>query len=82
MDINGDGGVILYLSEVKKGQVFKIVDIPDKEIRAQAIRFGITEGETLDCEEIIPAGPVIIKKKEQEIAIGRGLADTILIELV
>ena len=72
----------MYLTEIKKGQVFKILNIPDKDVRAQAIRFGLTEGESLDCEEIIPLGPVIIKNKKQDIAIGRGLAETILIELV
>lgn len=72
----------MQLDKCKKGQLIKILDIKDSLIRAQAIRFGISEGEVIRCEEIIPAGPVVVSKKNQEIAIGRGLAKNIDVELV
>lgn len=70
----------MNLAEVKKGDKFNIKHISDARIRAQALRFGISEGADLYCGEIIPGGPVIIKRNLQEIAIGRNLAKNILIE--
>lgn len=69
----------MTLDMAKKGQRVKIVRIPDAQIRAQTIRFGILEGETVCCSETIPAGPVIIRKNTQEIALGRGLARMITV---
>lgn len=64
----------MTLDRVKRGQSFKIVSIPDNTVRAQAIRFGIAEGEVVDCEEVVPAGPIVIRKNKQLLALGRGLA--------
>lgn len=72
----------MVLSDVKKGQIFKILSIPNEVIRAQAIRFGIAEGAVVSCDELIPAGPVILKKNKQEIAIGYSLAKEIMVEAV
>ncbi|MEW6622039.1 MAG: ferrous iron transport protein A [Bacillota bacterium] len=71
----------MTLENLKKGQMFKIISIPDPYIRAQTIRFGLGEGETALCEEVVPAGPVIIRKNLQEIVLGRGLAKQIVVEL-
>ncbi|ADG82184.1 FeoA family protein [Thermincola ferriacetica] len=72
----------MNLDMCKKGQTIKIKFIKDALVRAQAIRFGIAEGEIVRCEEVIPAGPVVVSKKNQEIAIGRKLARNIDVELV
>ncbi|MBC9785566.1 ferrous iron transport protein A [Heliobacillus mobilis] len=72
----------LSLDRVKKGQHIVIRSIPNEMVRAQAIRFGISEGAEVVCQEIIPAGPVVIRKNKQEIAIGRNLARQIGVELV
>jgi Fe2+ transport system protein FeoA len=71
----------MTLDRVRRGQTFTIISIPDALIRAQAIRFGIAEGETVLCEEVVPAGPIIISKNKQEIALGRGLARQITVNL-
>ena len=71
----------MTLDKAKKGQNLKITSIPSEVIRAQAIRFGISEGAVVICEQVIPAGPVIIRRNKQEIAIGRGLARDIQVEL-
>ncbi|MBF7083726.1 ferrous iron transport protein A [Desulfallas sp. Bu1-1] len=71
----------MTLDRVKKGQQVKIISIPDEMIRAQAIRFGIAEGSVVLCEEIVPAGPIVVRKNKQEIAIGRGLANKITVAL-
>ncbi|SHE90314.1 FeoA family protein [Desulforamulus putei] len=71
----------MTLDRVKRGQYFKINHIPNEAVRAQAIRFGITEGEWLTCEEVVPAGPIVIRKNRQQIALGRQLAKEIDISL-
>lgn len=72
----------MNLDKCRRGQIVKITTIGDSAIRAQAIRFGIAEGEVVRCEQIVPAGPVVIRKNNQEIAIGRGLAKQIEVEQV
>ncbi|MBM7854804.1 Fe2+ transport system protein FeoA [Desulfohalotomaculum tongense] len=70
----------MTLDTVKRGQSFRIVSIPDNGVRAQAIRFGIAEGEVVTCDEVIPAGPIVLRKKRQQIAVGRKLAAGIIVE--
>ena len=71
----------MTLDSVKRGQYFKINSIPNETVRAQAIRFGISEGEWLSCEEVVPAGPIVIRKNRQQLALGRQLAKEISISL-
>jgi Fe2+ transport system protein FeoA len=66
----------------RRGQKVKIVSLPDEFTRAQAIRFGISEGTVVTCREVVPAGPVVIARNRQEIAIGRNLARLIEVEPV
>ena len=51
-------------------------------MRAQAIRFGISEGAVVNCREVVPAGPIVVSRHKQEIAIGRQLARSIVVEPV
>ncbi len=69
------------LDQVKRGQKVEIYSIPDELIRAQAIRFGVAEGVIVTCSEKLPAGPVVISKGHQELAIGRGLAKKITVKV-
>jgi ferrous iron transport protein A len=71
------GAIAMTLAQAKRGQFVEITAIPNDAIRAQAIRFGIAEGAKIECAEKLPAGPVIICKGRQEIAIGRKLAENI-----
>lgn len=70
------------LDEVKRGQRCRIINIPSEKIRAQALRFGIAEGEIVTCQEKIPAGPVVIARNRQEIAVGRRLARQIQVQQI
>ncbi len=72
----------MTLDLANKGQKIEIVNIPDANIRVQAIRLGISEGSKLLCSQKLPAGPVILQNRMQEIAIGRNLAKRIRIKLV
>ncbi|GFN23618.1 MAG: ferrous iron transport protein A [Thermoanaerobacteraceae bacterium] len=72
----------MTLDQAKKGHLYRVTQLPGKEIRSQAIRFGLWEGAVVTCKEVIPRGPVIVGRNHQEIAIGRGLARRIHIEPV
>lgn len=67
----------MTLDQAKRGQRLLIARILGDDVRAQAIRFGIAEGAEVHCAEKLPAGPVVICKGKQEIAIGRRLAENI-----
>jgi len=67
----------MTLDQAKRGQRLFIARILGDDVRAQAIRFGISEGAEVHCAEKLPAGPVVICKGKQEIAIGRRLAENI-----
>ena len=71
----------MTLDQVQRGQKIRILAIQQEEIRAQAIRFGISIGAEVECAEKIMAGPIVIAKGKQEIAIGRRLAENIKIAL-
>lgn len=71
----------MTLDRVKRGQSFEITSIPNELVRVQAIRFGIAEGEIVSCEEVVPAGPIVIRKNKQQLALGRGLARQISVVL-
>lgn len=70
----------MTLDQAKRGSVLRIASIPDPAVRAQAIRFGIAEGEIVTCAEVIPSGPIVIRKNRQEIALGRRLARRITVD--
>ncbi|MDK2798853.1 MAG: hypothetical protein PWP27_585 [Clostridiales bacterium] len=72
----------MTLDKAKRGQEIEIISILDSNIKAQAIRLGIFEGARLVCAEKLPAGPVILQNKMQEIAVGRNLARKIDIDFV
>lgn len=71
----------MTLSDIKKGQKFKILEIDDSMVRHQTIRLGLGEGSHVICSEKLPSGPILLKLGMQEVAIGRNLADKITIAL-
>lgn len=68
------------LDRVKKGELCVIRYIPAGDMKTQAIRFNMVEGNTALCQAVIPAGPIILKVGRQEIALGRHLAQQIEVE--
>jgi len=78
--LNGDAA--MTLDKAQKGQAIKIISFPNDLIRAQAIRFDLSEGTVVTCMEVLLAGPVVICRNRQEIAVGRDLARMIHIEPV
>lgn len=74
--------VLTALKDLRKGQAFRVMKIDSAEMRTQLIRFGVGEGSTAVCHERIPFGPIVIKHRRQEIALGRELAAAIWVELL
>jgi len=72
----------MTLDKAKRGDEIEIIHINDARIRAQAIRLGISEGARMLCSEKVPAGPIILKNRMQEVAIGRKIAHMIKVERV
>ena len=72
----------MTLLDAKRGRPIKILTIADDQARAQCIRFGIGEGMVVDSAERLPLGPVLVRQRNQEICVGRGLAERIVIEEV
>jgi Fe2+ transport system protein FeoA len=71
---------VVLLTEVKKGSRFKVIRIDEKHIRTQLLRFGLGEGSEAVCFERLPLGPIVIKHRRQEVAIGREFANKIWVE--
>ncbi|HEX9063423.1 MAG TPA: ferrous iron transport protein A [Clostridia bacterium] len=67
----------MTLDRANRGEKLEIIEIEDSNIRAQALRLGISEGSCLLCSEKIPSGPIILKNMHQEVAVGRNLAKRI-----
>lgn len=70
----------MTLDKAKRGQKIRIISLPDELTRAKLIRFGIDEGTAVTCREVVPAGPIVISRNRQEIALGRNLARLIVVE--
>lgn len=68
------------LSKAPLNQPVTVISIGDAGVRTQLIRFGISVGTRIRCFQKLPAGPVMVKYYKQEIAIGRDIADHIIIE--
>ncbi len=66
----------MTLDQAKTGHELQIIAVPD-DIRSQLVRLGISEGSRVVCLEKIPFGPIILRSRRQEIAIGRELAKKI-----
>jgi Fe2+ transport system protein FeoA len=70
----------MTLDMVRRGDFIRILKIHDAQVRVQAIRFGIGEGADVHCSENLPAGPIVLRRGRQEIALGRGIARAISVE--
>ena len=68
------------LAKVKIGEKVQIKEFLDTNIRCFSARFGIEAGQIITC--IAKPGPVVIRKNQQEIAIGKDLSNQILVKIV
>ncbi|MBX9693190.1 MAG: ferrous iron transport protein A [Cyanobacteria bacterium] len=64
----------LTLADARDGEWLIVVGCDSDDIKWQALRFGIGEGSLIQVQKNIVRGPVIISRKQIEIAIGRDIA--------
>lgn len=70
----------MTLDKAKQGAEIEVLSIADPESRPLLMCMGICEGARMTCHRKLPLGPVIVRCKRQEIAIGRRLARRIHVE--
>jgi len=54
--------------------------MPEGNFKSQLLRFGIFEGQKVECISKLPGGTMVIGLNRQEIAIGASLTNKILVE--
>lgn len=64
----------MTLDRVTRGQRVTITAIPEPGLRMMALRFGLIEGITVECDQVIPSGAIVVRRKRQQLALGRALA--------
>ena len=72
----------ISLATAVSGQFVKIHSIPGGLVQAQFLRFGIGEGERVQCIERLPGGTIVLQKNRQQIAIGHTLARQIIVMVI
>lgn len=70
----------MTLADVKEGHTVVVKATEGEDVTVQALRFGIWEGSVVSIEKNIPGGPVIVSRNQMELAVGRQLAMSILVE--
>ncbi len=67
----------MTLDQIARGESVRVVYVPGGDIRARMLRIGISEGSMIDCVLKIPAGPIVVRHGNLELALGRRLASAI-----
>ena len=73
----------MTLSNAKVGETFKLVAIEGgTHIRRRLADLGLNTGMTLKVINDIAEGPMILSVKDSRLAIGRGMAEKIVVERI
>lgn len=67
------------LADARVGDRMTIRSVDDPVARVTALRFGMAEGAAVSCVARVPAGPIVLRSGRQEIAVGRRLAERIVV---
>jgi Fe2+ transport system protein FeoA len=70
-----------YLNEVSPKDTLIIKSMPEGAYKSQLLRFGLFEGQKVECISKLPGGTMVIGLNRQEIALGAGLTKKILVEI-
>jgi Fe2+ transport system protein FeoA len=73
---------LLLLADAPIGKHVRLLKINNPQDALQAIRLGLTEGETVMITSKLPGGPVVITRGNMEIALGHSLCLAIDCELL
>ncbi len=72
----------MNLESAPNKEKLEIVSINESKLMEAAMRFGIEAGEIIYIVNKLPGGPIVIQKKELQIAIGRDLAKEIQVRSI
>jgi len=73
----------MYLSEVPEGKVVRVVGfVGGSGALRKLMELGIREGSTIKVVRNANIGPIIVEVEGSRIAMGRGLASKVLVEVV
>jgi ferrous iron transport protein A len=67
------------LAEVSPEERIELADVPDEDARTRLLRLGFLDGR-VECHQQIHNGPVVLRRRGSEIALGRALAREIRVE--
>jgi Fe2+ transport system protein FeoA len=73
---------LLLLADVPIGRQVRLHKINSPDEAIQAIRLGLTEGETVVISSKLPNGPVVVTRGNMDIALGHSLCQAIQCELL
>ena len=66
---------------MKQAAGVRVLQIPEGLLGAQLMRLGISEESELTCALKIPTGPIVVRRGDVEIALGRKIASKIQVEI-
>jgi len=70
---------VIPLHTARAGQWLRIHFVPPGISFAHFVRVGMHQGERVRCLERLPGGTIVLQKNRQQLAIGRSLAEKILV---
>jgi Fe2+ transport system protein FeoA len=68
------------LADASKGDTLQVVAVPLGIVGAQLLRLGIAKGSLLTCVLKIPGGPVVVRRGNMEVALGRKTASVVTVD--
>ncbi len=74
---------MILLNKVQVGQAVRVLKIDaGKSLEGQLQHMGIREGEVLKVVQNTKKGPIIVAKETMRLALGRGMSQTIWVEVI
>ena len=70
----------MTLDQATRGDTLKIVTVPSGQTGAQLLRLGIGNGSLVKCVLKLPGGPVVVRRGNMEVALGRRTAATVTVD--
>lgn len=72
----------MTLAETESGSAYRIVAIQGRGCAEHLLRMGLSEGAVVECVHNLHRGPVVVRYGRTGVAVGRGMAHRVVVELV
>lgn len=74
---------MLPLAMIGQGESVRLINVDGgRTLRKRLADLGLNPGMTLQVVQVDPHGPMILAVKESRIALGRGMAQKVMVELI